>query len=81
MRCWLSLLVPTLLIACVGPNEDSCGAAQWSDLIGQPERAIIGITPDLRVIHPGQAVTLDYNPKRLNAEIDAQGMIVKLVCY
>jgi len=34
----------------------------------------------LRVIHPGDAVTMDFRPDRLNVEIGAGGRIERLRC-
>ena len=34
----------------------------------------------IRVIHPGDAVTMDYRPDRLNVEIGADGRIKSLRC-
>ncbi|WP_162933349.1 I78 family peptidase inhibitor [Sulfitobacter mediterraneus] len=75
----LTLLV---LAGCSGePAINACGADQWRNLLGKPEAALSVVGKDLRIIHPGDAVTMDFNPARLNAEIDAQGKIAKLACY
>jgi len=34
----------------------------------------------LRVIEPGMPVTADFNARRLNAELDANGRIARLSC-
>jgi len=34
----------------------------------------------LRVTHPNQPVTMDYNPRRLNIDIDDADSIVRLSC-
>lgn len=34
----------------------------------------------MRLIRPGQAVTMDYRPDRLNVELDASDNIAKLSC-
>lgn len=34
----------------------------------------------LRVLAPGDAVTLDYNPQRLNIDIDESEVIIRLSC-
>jgi len=34
----------------------------------------------VRVIKPGQAITMDYSDSRLNVNVDAQNKIVKLSC-
>ena len=38
------------------------------------------ITGDVRVIKPGQAVTMDYRGDRLNVEVDAHNAIVRITC-
>ena len=35
---------------------------------------------DVRVIKPGQAVTMDYRADRLNVEVDARNAIVRITC-
>jgi len=62
--------------------EDTCGAAGLASLIGQPvsqfnRQARQG---PARVIRPGQPVTMDYNPLRLNVLLDADDRIVGLSC-
>jgi len=83
-------LVP-LLAACSIPflgsdapatdPTDPCGAKGYSSLLGSPLAAVT-LPADLndRVIRPGDAVTLDYDPTRLNLELDASGIIVGLSC-
>lgn len=67
------------------PAEDACGAASLSHLIGQPvpdETALAAIEGPkrIRVIAPGDAVTMDYQPWRLNIETDADGIVQRLRC-
>lgn len=63
-------------------EADQCGATALQHLIGAPESVLASMrfAQKLRVIHPGQAVTMDYNPARLNIEIDAEGRIATLRC-
>lgn len=64
-----------------------CGDAKAADLIGKrwtealraPTQKRTGAR-DLRVIAPGDAVTMDYRPDRLNIETDAEGKVVRLKC-
>jgi len=60
----------------------SCGAADLQSLIGQPESvlATMRFGTVVRVIHPGDMVTEDYSPSRLNIRIDASGRIAALGC-
>lgn len=64
------------------PQPDSCGAAGLQDLIGQPKSALNGrdLAPVTRVILPGQPVTMDSFPERLNVWIDDNGRISSVIC-
>lgn len=61
---------------------DSCGLAALSELRGQPmERlADFRLMGPLRVLWPGQEITNDVVPTRLNAEVDVTGRILRLIC-
>lgn len=82
----LMVAAAALLCACVepaAPDEDACGAAGLQYLVGQDEAALAAITfaaERVRVIRPGQPVTMDYSPERLNIELDAAGRIQRLSC-
>lgn len=60
----------------------ACGAADLQDLQGRPARVLhsLRFAQPVRVIRPGQAVTMEYNPARLNIEIDAAERIARLSC-
>lgn len=68
-------------------DGSGCGDAKAADLIGKrwtealraPTQKRTGAR-DLRVIAPGDAVTMDYRPDRLNIETDAEGRVVRLKC-
>lgn len=65
-------------------GEDTCGAAPFVSLIGQPvgDAAAFrdaGLT--FRVIYPGDAVTADFSPTRLNIIADTFGTITAMECY
>lgn len=61
---------------------DRCGLAALSDLRGQPmERlADFRLIGPLRVLWPGQEITNEIVPARLNAEVDVTGRIQRLIC-
>ncbi|MCE2739536.1 MAG: hypothetical protein LW703_14525 [Rhodobacter sp.] len=62
--------------------EDTCGAADLASLVGQPVsrfNAEARAGP-ARVIRPGQPVTMDYNPLRLNVLLDADDRMVAFRC-
>ena len=79
-------LTLVILAACLPSDEgvemNSCGAEALQNLVGQPKTALddAALPAVVRVIHPGDAVTLDFNPARLNVELDADGVIAKLSC-
>ena len=62
--------------------EDTCGAAEFASLIGQPVSRFSAEARQgpARVIRPGRPVTMDYNPLRLNVLLDADDRIVGLSC-
>lgn len=35
---------------------------------------------ETRVLKPGDAATMDFNPRRLNIHVDPGGVIIKLAC-
>lgn len=60
---------------------DPCGAQGYSSLLGS-SLAAVTLPADLndRVVRPGDAVTFDYDPTRLNIELNDDGLIVGLSC-
>lgn len=67
-----------------GPSEtpDTCDAARFGDLIGQDVTALerrLHLGP-VRVIRPGDMVTLDFRPERLNIRIDDNDVIESVEC-
>lgn len=88
----LLLMLPICALAgCVQPEPptapatvaDSCQAARFQGLVGQP-RAVLDsmkLPPGTRVIGPKDAVTMDLRPDRLNFEIDGKAAIAKIGCY
>lgn len=65
-----------------GADRTGCPAHALPDLAGKPFTALAGISlPDgLRVLRPGQTVTPDLQPRRLNAQVDDAGRILRLFC-
>ncbi len=66
----------------VPPAEDTCRAAGFASLVGQPVSRFDAQARQgpARVIRPGQPVTMDYNPLRLNVLLDANDRIVAFRC-
>ncbi len=76
-----------LLLACtpVPPEPagpDSCGADRYAALLGQPRDAVEAADFDqpVRVIAPGDAVTMDFSPNRINFALDAAGQVMRITC-
>jgi hypothetical protein len=84
------LLCSSLLAGCVmepvpAPPDDnlaSCGADDLQYLVGRPGVILDGMrfAQDVRVIQYGMAVTMDYNPYRLNFWLDRRDVIERVVC-
>jgi hypothetical protein len=64
-------------------TEDTCGAAQFADLIGQNATALERtlILGPVRVIRPGDAVTMDLRPDRINFNIGPDETIQRIACF
>ena len=65
------------------PVADACGAREMQSLVGRPRTEIpVPVRPELqRVACTTCAVTLDFNPNRLNFFFDAQtGRIKEVRC-
>ncbi len=52
---------------------DTCGAAVFRHLIGQPSPEPFPAPPPLRVFRSGDALTMDHRPERLNVELERHG--------
>ena len=88
---FIILCMPLALMACVDPvmppegplpNEAACGADQLQDLVGQRASRLetIRFSGPVRIIRPGEAVTMDYLPNRLNIYIDDYERITDVRC-
>lgn len=78
----LAFLMACTIETAEPPAGDACGAAALQDLVGQPASVLAAMTfpAPTRVIRPGQAVTMDYNPARLNIEVNAAEIIFRVGC-
>jgi hypothetical protein len=83
----LSLLI--LLAACAPASprlppmlEDTCGATDYANLIGQDATALekVLILGMVRVIRPGDAVTQDFRPGRINFGINNANKVIEVSC-
>ena len=67
----------------VGPvTEDTCGSAQYANLIGQDATALerVLLMGPVRVIRPEMGVTMDYSAARINFAVDAGNRITGITC-
>ena len=88
---FLGLAALLALGACVAPapapapapDTDLCKAAALQGLVGQPKSVLrtMLLPAGSRVINPGDAVTADFRPDRLNVEIGTDDRIAKIGCY
>jgi hypothetical protein len=69
------------------PPMDECDASDLGFVAGKPfsealkERAREASgSRTVRVIRPGEAVTMDYGLTRLNLELDAKGVVINARC-
>lgn len=62
--------------------KGSCGAGALTHLIDQPVSAFEALDHQgpVRVIRPGEAVTMDYRLDRLNVVLDGQDVITDVNC-
>ncbi|MBV1687423.1 hypothetical protein KRR38_06960 [Novosphingobium sp. G106] len=69
------------------PAADECGASKLGSYMGQAAAAdtMVKIKQTIgheriRTINPGDAVTMDFRPDRLNVEVGEDGRIKRLRC-
>ena len=64
------------------PVEDACGAAGLQMWVGQPLSSLAALPLDqpMRVLKPGQVMTLEYQENRLSVTTDDAGTITRLTC-
>lgn len=64
------------------PQPDQCGLAELPRLTGEPmaRLADFRLKGPLRVLWPGQEITNEVKPDRLNVQVDVQGRILRPFC-
>ncbi|MFQ1699352.1 I78 family peptidase inhibitor [Loktanella agnita] len=64
------------------PAEDTCNASAHADLIGQDAKALERrlILGPVRLVRPGDMVTMDFRPERINFEIGQDEIIASIRC-
>lgn len=59
---------------------DTCNAASFAGLLGQPRSAAATVPEPKRVVGPGDIVTNEYVANRINIGVNADGTITELGC-
>ena len=63
------------------PVADACGASGYQSLLGASLAAVtLPEDVNVRVIRPGDAVTMDHREDRMNIELDDDGTITRVYC-
>ena len=68
------------------PEEDACGASRLGRFVGKESSLVMAEIASsaagrpIRTVRPGDAVTMDHRPDRLNVELDTRGRITRLRC-
>lgn len=64
-------------------RRDTCGASRFRYLIGTEADRIDreGLPSRTRVIMPGQMVTMDFVPERLNIRVAPDGRVTTVECF
>ena len=70
-----------------GDGSGTCSVQGLGELVGRRASQSLGAEAlrlsgarSLRWIRPGDAVTMDYRPDRLNVNLDAQGRVDRFAC-
>ncbi|WP_096784276.1 I78 family peptidase inhibitor [Rhodobacter sp. CZR27] len=90
MRRTLILLTALASLSACGKDKeteivlptDSCGAVRLKGLVGQPVEVFdsIRFSQPVRIVRPGDVVTMDFSPARLTVETTATDRISRLSC-
>ena len=71
----------------IGSSDYRCSADRLADLVGQAATQELGAqalrrsgSRTLRWIRPGDVVTMDYRPDRLNVRLDGRGNVESFGC-
>ncbi len=84
------VLAPVMLLSLLGcgntfghdPSGELgvCPAPAFQDFVGQPYAHTLFDWPNLRIIRPGDAATMDARPDRLNIDLDDSETITRIWC-
>ena len=62
------------------PASDTCNAAGYAGLIGKDAPNALIVPQPKRVFRIGDPVTLDFNPARVNVQLDQTDVIAAITC-
>jgi len=62
------------------PASDTCNAAAYQDLIGRDAAAALALPEPKRLYGPNDVVTTDFNPARLNVQLDGIDNVIAVTC-
>lgn len=63
-------------------TPDTCRLEEFEGFVGQPASVLdtLPTTRPVRLVPPGAIVTNEYNPQRVNVDVNASNMIVGVRC-
>jgi len=63
-------------------TPDTCGLTGFQGLVGQPASAVntIPSSQPVRIVAPGSIVTTEYNPQRVNVDVNESNIITNVRC-
>jgi hypothetical protein len=64
------------------PVEDTCGASEFQYLVGQDVSPVFAVTftQPIRIIRPGDSVTMDFSEERMNFNLDDKDIVLSVTC-
>ncbi len=82
LSCALAACSPVASTSPTSPasGADTCGASAYADLIGKDAPNALIVPQPKRLYRIGDPVTLDFNPARVNVQLDTTDVIVALTC-
>jgi Peptidase inhibitor I78 family len=75
-------MIWALAILILASGGDDCGAAEKQNMVGlhAPRLTVVTINQTVRVVRPTSRHTKEYNPERLNIELDANEVVIAVYC-
>lgn len=71
---------PDMAAQCNADAAQSFVGKEATDATVADAKAAAGAKGDVRVIKPGQPVTMDFRGDRLNVEVDERNLVVRITC-